>query len=346
MMEMCSSTVNSTAVNNKTSSSQLFNRSEGLVFCIASIIELLTITIGNAIVIVVFTRSKQLRKRKFYLLINLAIADFLVGAIVLPWWVTELGHFSPLWKHQVNIWTGKIMKNTLQFLTFASLINLMMISLERMYAIFWPLKHRVLETKTYYVLIGLSWFLPILQFSVQIAMDLKLITSTLSLLVWLSLMCLPLLIICVSYVSIWVKMKFGRHPQHHVTTAQDRKLTVSLLLVTAVSLVTWLPFSALYLAIFLFRVLPLTCFIRKILFSLVILLFVNSLVNPIIYSFRMPRFRQAVLTLFCRRSAERRVQAIELRSETEVISHQACAVISHHPESNMATDNLHFDTML
>ena len=335
---MCSSTVNSTAVNNKTSSSQLFNRSEGLVFCIASIIELLTITIGNAIVIVVFTRSKQLRKRKFYLLINLAIADFLVGAIVLPWWVTELGWFSLLRKHKFNILSTTIMKNTFQFLTFASLINLMMISLERMYATLWPLKHRVLETKTYYVLIGLSWFLPILQFSVQIAMDLKLITSTLSLLVWLSLMCLPLLIICVSYVSIWVKMKFGRHPQHHVTTAQDRKLTVSLLLVTAVSLVTWLPFSALHLALFRFQVLSLTCFIRKILFSLVMLLLVNSLVNPIIYSFRMPQFRQAVLRLVCRRATKRRVQAIEMRNVAEVINRQACALISHHPDSNMATD--------
>ena len=344
-MEMNNSTVNSTTDNNKTLSRQLLPRSEGIAFCVASVVESFTVMIGNAIVVAVFTRNRQLRKRTYYLLINLAIVDFLVGAIVVPWWVSDLGWLFDLWKLKLRNSTS-MMVDTLQFLTFASLINLMMISLERMYATLWPLKHRVLETKTYYVLIGLCWILPIFQFSIQIARKRQLIASYLSLVVWLSFTCLPLLIICVSYVSIWVKMKFGRHPQHHMTTAQDRKLTMSLLIVTAISLVTWLPSLALYLALFLFRVLPRNGFIRKIYLSMVMLLFANSLVNPIIYSFRMPQFRQAALRLVCRRSTERRAQAIEVRNEVEVINHQACAVTSRHPECNMATNNLQLDTWL
>ena len=162
---------------------------------------------------------------------------------------------------------------------------------------------------------------------------------------WLSFTCLILLTICISYVSIWIKIKFGRHPQHHVTTAQDRKLTVSLFIVTVVSLVTWLPSQALYVTVVWFRSLPYIAFIR-LYYSFMLLLFANSLVNPIIYSFRMPQFRQAALRLVCRRSAERQVPAIGRRNEAEVINHQACAVITRPPDSNMAADNLQFDTWL
>ena len=343
---MNDSTVNSTTVNNETSSSrQLLPRSEGIVFCVAFIVETFAIIIGNAIVIAVFTKSRQLRKRAFYLLINLAVADLLVGVIIVPWWVSDLAGNFDLWEYKWTWQTFIVGECFTQFITFASLINLATVSLERMYATLWPVNHRVLETRTYYVFIGLSWFLPIVPFSVNLAERYHMIPLNHYLDFLLSFICLILLTICVSYVSIWIKMKFGRHPQHHVTTAQDRKLTVSLLIVTVVSLVTWLPFQALYLAMFRIHSLPFTVFMRFY-YTFSQLLFANSLVNPIIYSFRMPQFRQAALRLVCRRSAERQVPAIGRRNEAEVINHQACAVITRPPDSNMAADNLQFDTWL
>ena len=318
-MEMNNSTVNSTTANNGTWSCQRRppTRSEGIAFSVVLIVESFAIIIGNAIVIAVFSKNRQLRKRTYYLLINLAIADFLVGVIAVPWLLSNLDQNYHLWKHEWNRHTVIVAKVIGIFSTFASLINLMMISLERMYATLWPLKHRVLETKTYYVLIGLCWILPILPVSINLAayryaiipMDRYLEFS-------LSFICFLLVIICVTYSSIWIKMKFGR-PQHHVTTAQDRKLTVSLFLVTALSLVTWLPFQTLYFAMLRFQPMLHGCFVH-LFYSLALLLLANSLVNPIIYSFRMPQFRQAVLRLVCRRSAERRMEAIKMRNEAEV----------------------------
>ena len=315
LKEMNNSTVNSTTVNNETSSLQLLPRSEGIVFCVAFIVETFAIIIGNAIVIAVFTKSRQLRKRTFYLLINLAVADLLVGVIIVPLLVSDLARNFDLWEYKWT-WQKFIVTECFNlFITFASLISLAMVSLERMYAILWPVKHRVLETRTYYVFIGLSWFLPLLPVAIDLAERYHMISADHFLDFWLSFTCFLLLTICISYVSIWIKMKFGRHSQHHVTTAQDRKLTVSLFIVTVVSLVTWLPSQALNVAVVWFRPLPHIAFIR-LYYSFMLLLFANSLVNPIIYSFRMPQFRQAVLRLVCRRSAERQVPAIEMRQLT------------------------------
>ena len=323
-------------------STTLLPRSEGVVFFVVAIVESLVIIIGNAIVVAAFTRNRLLRKRKFYLLINLAIADSLVGATAVPLWVSNLPRVFNLWEYKGNFRIYFTVEGINVIVCYDSLVNLMMVSLERMYATFWPLKHRVLETRTYYVLIGLCWTLVIFPFSFRLARNYKVISSSTSLYIWSTFTCLILLTICISYVSIWIKIKFGRHPQHHVTTAQDRKLTVSLFIVTAVSLVTWLPF------VIISQVIPIQysngismSFIRANHYTS-LLFFANSLVNPIIYSFRMPQFRQAALRLVCRRSAERRVPAIEMRNEAEVINHQACAVISWHPESNMAANNSDF----
>ena len=339
---MNSSTMNATVVNNETQSSDRFPRSEGIAYCVAFLLESLTIIIGNAIFIAVFTTTRQLRKRKFYFLVNLAIADFLVGAIAVPILVYYLAKKFELWEYKRNFQAFVAADSIHLLVTYASLVNLMMVSLERMYAILWPLKHRVLETRTYYVLIGFSWILPLFPTSVNIMEHYRLISLNAFIYIWLSFTSLLLLIICISYISIWIEVKFG---QHHVTTAQDRKLTMSLFIVTAVSLVTWLPGVVVTVDGDYFADVVGNTY-NHIHSFVALLAFANSLVNPIIYSFRMPQFRQAALHLVCRRSAERRVPAIEMRNEAEVVNHQACAVISRHPESNMAVDNLQFDTWL
>ena len=281
------------------------SRSEGIAFCMAFLVESLTILIMNVITVVVFTRTRALRKRKLYLMINLTVSDFLVGAVAAPIWVHYLGLDFKLW--MTNHRTYHITESFGQLTTFASLINLMMVSLERMYATLWPLKHRVLGRRSYYVLIGLSWTLSIFPFLLNMADRHALIAVESFLAVWLSFTCCALLVISISYVSIWIKIKFGQHPQRHVTTAQDRKLTVSLFLVTAVSLVTWLPTKIIYIAYWFdlssVNALSYNTYSRMHYFA-TLLFFANSLVNPIIYSFRMPHFRQAAVRLVCRRLAK------------------------------------------
>ncbi|EDO25623.1 predicted protein [Nematostella vectensis] len=51
------------------------------VIRVASIVTALVIVVGNMLTILTFVCNSHLRKRSFYLVINLAVADFLIGII-------------------------------------------------------------------------------------------------------------------------------------------------------------------------------------------------------------------------------------------------------------------------
>ena len=110
---------------------------------------------------------------------------------------------------------------------------------------------------------------------------------------------LCLFVICVSYSCIVVKLLCGAHPPHHGAANRQRKLTITLLIMTIVSLLMWLPYAVATFLYFqsILKILSLQESFR-LEYSLKILYFMNSLVNPIVYTLRMPEFRKALLLLF------------------------------------------------
>ena len=124
---------------------------------------------------------------------------------------------------------------------------------------------------------------------------------------WQSYCCLCLFVICVSYSSIAVKFLCGAHPQHHGAVNRQRKLTVTLFIMTIASLLMRLPFAVFiyFFSYFLpkggIKFLS-TKEIYRLTLSFTILYMMNSLVNPIVYTIRIPEFREALLLLFkCQR---------------------------------------------
>ena len=277
-------------------------RSEGIVFCVAFLVESLSIIIGNLLVIVAFTSSRRLRKRKHYFLINLAFSDFLIGALSVPLAFYGLAVYFDLW----YVTSNKRAKATLFFtealFCFSSLLNLAAVGLERMYATMWPMRHRALASRTYRVLIAFVWIISagIAAFEAYVRSS-TVWDPTLHLMFVLIVSCI-LLTVCVSYSSIWLKFKFGKRPANNVSAAQERKLTVSLLIVTVVSLITSLPYSLLFASLPEGPTSGLSYnnFVHLVyVFSL--LFYVNPLVNPVVYIFRMPQFRKAVSVLLHRK---------------------------------------------
>ena len=120
----------------------------------------------------------------------------------------------------------------------------------------------------------------------------------------LSYCCLCLFVICVSYTSVPLKFWCGTRPPFHGAGNRQRKLTVTLFIMTLVSLLLWLPYVVytFVLRSGLVRFFPLAHFRLRLSFSL--LYHTNSLVNPIIYTIRMPEFRRALLVLFKRRQRQ------------------------------------------
>ena len=123
---------------------------------------------------------------------------------------------------------------------------------------------------------------------------------------WQSYCLLCLFVICACYASVIVKICCGARPQHHGAARRQRKLTVTLLIMTIVSLLLWIPYA---IATFVFhttdsiRSLSYTKIMRLNL-SLLLLFYTNSFVNPVVYTIRMPEYRKALLLLFIRRQRQ------------------------------------------
>ena len=128
-----------------------------------------------------------------------------------------------------------------------------------------------------------------------------------------SLYLLVLLVICVSYIPIYIKVHCGPNLQHHGAANREKQLTVTLVVVTVVSLVTWLPgvilFILVYNKITSYHLMSFEWSFHVGL-AFTVLTTANSLVNPILYAVRMAEFRKIVCQLFQRSSGRREAQDI------------------------------------
>ena len=271
---------------------------------LAESVAIVTLNLGT---IIVFMRNRNLRKRSTYLVMNLAVIDMFVGGVVA--YVVFYGSrvFCNLWAWYFTQYWTSILKDVLSnVFPIASLTNITIIALERVHASFFPLRHRMLKKWVYGLIIAVVW----------ITSGLVLVSSRLLLLfegrqydvytcyIFISIC---LVIICVSYASIVIKVRCGVQPLHHGATLREKKLTMTLLIVTVVSLLLYLPFVVIVFALFIsqseiFWSEPIESFVN----TTMLLFFANSVVNPIVYAIRMPEYRSAFFAVFRRRAHQQR----------------------------------------
>ena len=173
------------------------------------VLEIAVIIIGNVYTIFIFWTLRLRLKRTCFLLINLAVADLLVGvaervALVIHKSLrTEMqpkGSQSPSWAIRM-------------FSSCTSLMFLALVSLERVYAVLWPLRHRVTRMQGYVFSMVTIWgaglciaglsFLTV--YHAQVDILYAIVASDVLLLI-------SLIIICASYLSIRPRL-------NHTTTS-------------------------------------------------------------------------------------------------------------------------------
>ncbi|CAH3170954.1 unnamed protein product [Porites lobata] len=257
----------------------------------------------NLLSIILFIKNRSLRTRAMYLVINLTIADMFVGGFAHFNLIVLYSLYScDIVEMNVSLEMAVIIFFLYLWFPLTSLTNIAVISLDRMHATIRPFRHRLIKKWVYGVTIAGVWVLAAMVSTASFILGVY--GKKLWLYLWQSYCCLCLLVICVSYSSIVVKFLCGAHPQHHGAANRQRKLTVTLFIMTIVSLLMWLPYAVyifLYFQTSITKVLSFQEFLR-LRFSLSILYFMNSLVNPIVYTIRMPEFRKALLLLFkCQR---------------------------------------------
>ena len=186
-----------------------------------------------------------------------------------------------------------------------------------MHATFRPFRHRNIKNWAYGVTIAGVWTLsamivipfPLIRLYGNLQQQWQLLFPFY---LWRSYCCLCLVVICVSYTSIALKFWCGTRPPSHGAANRQRKLTVTLFIMTIVSLLLWLPYVVYtFVSFFVLDRFSIRTYLRLKL-SFTLLYHTNSLVNPIIYTIRMPEFRRALLILFKRR--QRQNAAIPLQA--------------------------------
>ena len=255
----------------------------------------------NAITIVVFIKHRNLRNRSAYLIINLAVADMLVGGFSTIDLSYSYGQICNIESDSGRIIYLRI-AIALLFLV-CSLANVTAISLERVHATFWPFKHRVIKKRVYNVIIAATWI-------TAGSMSLAYITLiefkawSIYFYLWNSFNIICLSVICISYASIFVKVRYSSQGLHHSASTRERKLTATLFTVTFLSLVLWLPYvvSRLLMEASNFSVIP--PLHLQLFFAF--LFHTNSFINPILYLIKIPGFRRAFIGLFKIRCPQKR----------------------------------------
>ena len=278
--------------------------------------ESLLIVIVNLLTIIVFATQRQRHRRHAYLLIrNLAIADLLVGGISGPLQIEwNVGDSCDLWMY--NRMTDSrffVLKVSLLHLFYvASISNITAIALERMHAIICPSRHLLMKKLVYKVAIAVIWLTAILKECAQIVF-IKVTTPgrkterLMNFTIYIPYYFISLLIICVSYTTIFMKIRYSSPPQplRSSVIIKERQLTKTLFVVTVTSLLTLLP-VIIFLGLETFTHDPVidrsSSLYGHIKFAVTVFFLANSLANPIIYAMRMQRFRWGLKELFGRDS--------------------------------------------
>ncbi|XP_068707920.1 neuropeptide FF receptor 2-like [Montipora foliosa] len=274
--------------------------------------EFLIIFLINGFTIITFARNHHLRKCTTYLIINLAVADFLVGAVSGPMHIyhtlTFEGESGFSWKKFTVVYFENIFTN-------CSLLNLALLSLERLHATLFPFRHSRIMNWIYLKTVVCLWLLALILASAEGALFLT--DAEANNIVWASLGIIVVSTVIISYIIIIFNVKRNAPPQLSGAGASDRKLTATLFVVTALSTLSILPW-------FFYAVLGVTesntlskKAISNIRQSVEVLFYANSFVNPIVYTLRMQEFRNAAL-IRCHKSTEPQRQSLQMNRVTRM----------------------------
>ena len=290
----------------------MFSFPECITWLTVGLTECVAIVTLNIITIIVFIKNRNLRKRGMCLVINLVVADVLVAGIATNDLFYRVGSYCNIWKYNlIDPWAGYVLSTLLRLFPLSSLTNIAAISVERLHATLRPFRHRLIKKWVYVLIISVVWVDSGL---LSITFTVLLVFKGSSYYFYLlnSFIAICLLVICISYVTIVIKVHCGAQPQHHGAASRERKLTMTLLIVTVVSLLLYLPYIVFSFLLFTTDVITSMSNVTyaRLENTLLILFYANSLVNPILYAIRMPEYRSAVLALFRRRPQQQRQVAV------------------------------------
>lgn len=307
-------------------------------WCSAFGVIALAVITGNSLNIAVLTRRKMIRKRTSFFLISLAAADLMVGTFSVPSFIYQL---VCMWQYGVVNQTPvlKVVKALDVFSGLASTFTLTIIALERVYAICFPLRHRISTRCLYHALVWTVWILAGLLSSLYFFYEYRLIKHKVFFLFLICTFFFSMFIMFAAYTAIWLRVRSSGKRERTVTrislessdgssvprlhavsgglsastrtrksVENEKRLAGTVCIVTTVFVLTWLPFHIINLIIFVeCQVFP--CSAQPsidVIYFCKLLHYTNSFLNPVIYSLRLQDFRLTLTKLLLRKPSLQR----------------------------------------
>lgn len=268
--------------------------------------------IGNSLVCLVVLRNRSMRNTMNYLLVNLACADMMVAIFIAPQYI--LLH---TFKHPHGSSGDYLCKfitggNLMWIGGVVSVVSLIAIAFERYFAVLYPHDDKLRITKTKLKLIipacwlfSLLWNFPLF-FVVRYSKELDFCHEvwpkgwymnaySLGWLIVIGLLPLSIMTCLYSRVvyNLWVRGEQPVEVTQQALIKSRRRVTKMVLTVTVVCAVCWLPNLIVYVLDF-YGLMSHGGIVHT---TTVVLVTLNSAVNPVIYCFQSKRFRICVKAL-------------------------------------------------
>lgn len=257
------------------------------------------IIVSNSLTLTVFIKTslQRMRKRTHYVLISLTCADLSVGCLACPlfiWDLTKPGN-------QRGSKTQQAVYNVIDIISgFASILSLAAIAIERLIAVRWPLRHRSANKSFYVILVLTPWLTAVciavlyilgivLDIIPKLAVSVTVVVSITS----------ALVIIAASYELVRKRVRRRNWRPHTPILDRERNLTHTLMTITLVSLITWLPFEVLLIVFHFCKVCsePFYGDWKSVNLTFKLFQFSNSFLNTLFYTLRIPEYKKTLFLL-------------------------------------------------
>ncbi|XP_028830070.1 somatostatin receptor type 5 isoform X2 [Denticeps clupeoides] len=288
-----------------------FQGSSSLVTAVISLTVFLVGLVGNTLAIYVVLRYAKMKTVTNIYILNLAVADelYILG---LPFLTTQ--NVLSYWPF--GTFLCRVVMTTDALNQFTSIFCLTVMSIDRYLAVVHPIRSthwrrprvaRVVSVAVWAV--SFVVVLPVVIFSdVQDTFNSCNMNWPEPHNVWSTAFILymallgffgPLLVICLCYLLIVVKVKSsGARAGFTKRRRSERKVTRMVVVIVVVFVLCWLPFYIINI-VNLVVILPENNAVAGIYFFAVILLYVNSCANPLLYGFLSDNFKQSFRKVLC-----------------------------------------------
>ncbi|GAB1610596.1 hypothetical protein Ahia01_001345900, partial [Argonauta hians] len=308
-------------INNDSMLKRPWDMPQTVILSLLFTLVMLCIVIGNFLVITVILKHDTMRTRTNLFLLNLAIVDFLVGIIMVPFSLITV--ISGRWVFGEHVCNVNGFMNALCYMT--SCHTLMYISILKYFSITRPFS-RFVTVHRIFLMMAAAWLWAIICATLTITglteVCYKYGTSQCGplypnttnayihhVMIQVTIIGIPLSVMAFTYISMYreIRAHTKRLQQNTRLTkdtilAQQKKVIFTLFIVLACFILCWMPYHIYSMYVSLNKA---TVKFNPIMNPVVYLLaYLNSACNPVIYALRSEQFRKGYQEILCFKKAE------------------------------------------